>query len=285
MAKTPARRTTAAKTRRDPPATFVSPEAAEPATPTPELEGSTVQVGWDLAAPGSADKSVMTMVENGIVILGADVEMVDLDGLYPDDRNTRIHPPAQADAVEAAMRLYGWTIPLLIRPDGGLIAGHLRWQVASDRLKLKRGPAIVARDWSEEMIRAYIIWDNRSSDMGSWDLPTLKLELDALTAGGFELESIGFTSGDLMTLFLPREVGENDPGREWRGMPAFEQTDKTAFRSIPVHFASQEDVDAFAKLLGQGITDKTKSLWYPPAEIETYADKRYIDGQAKAPTE
>ena len=58
-------------------------------------------------------------------------------------------------------------------------------------------------------------------------------------------------------------------------MPEFVQEDKTAFRSIPVHFKDQAAVDAFAALVGQTITEKTRFLWFPEIEIESYADKRY----------
>ena len=58
-------------------------------------------------------------------------------------------------------------------------------------------------------------------------------------------------------------------------MPEFVQEDKTSFRSVIVHFKSQDDVNAFAELIEQKLTEKTKSVWFPEAEIETYADKRY----------
>lgn len=69
----------------------------------------------------------------------------------------------------------------------------------------------------------------------------------------------------------------DDPLAEWEGMPEFEQEDKTAFRSLYIHFKDQEAIDRFVGLIGQKITKKTRFLWYPKIEIETYADKRYID--------
>ena len=59
-------------------------------------------------------------------------------------------------------------------------------------------------------------------------------------------------------------------------MPEFDQRDKTAFRSLPVHFKDQEAVDKFAALIGQKVTNKTRFVWFPAIEIETYADKRYV---------
>lgn len=64
---------------------------------------------------------------------------------------------------------------------------------------------------------------------------------------------------------------------EWQGMPEFVQEDLQPFQSIIVHFEKREDMDEFSKLVEQKLTYKTKSIWYPKAEIGTYADKRYID--------
>ena len=65
--------------------------------------------------------------------------------------------------------------------------------------------------------------------------------------------------------------------REWRGMPEFIQDDQTSLRQIIVHFKSQEDVDAFAALVEQNLTSKTKFIWFPRAEIVICSDKRWID--------
>ena len=65
--------------------------------------------------------------------------------------------------------------------------------------------------------------------------------------------------------------------KEWQGMPEFVQEDLSPFKSIYVHFASVQDMLAFAKLVEQTITSQTQSVWYPRAEIETYSDKKYID--------
>lgn len=61
----------------------------------------------------------------------------------------------------------------------------------------------------------------------------------------------------------------------WQGMPEYTHEDLEPEQSVKVHFASKEDREAFSKLIDQKITDKTRSLWYPPQEIGHYTDKRY----------
>lgn len=61
----------------------------------------------------------------------------------------------------------------------------------------------------------------------------------------------------------------------WNGMPDFDQQDLTPHKSVLVHFATLKDQQEFAKLVGQPVTELTRSLWYPKAEIGRYADKRF----------
>lgn len=68
--------------------------------------------------------------------------------------------------------------------------------------------------------------------------------------------------------------------REWQGMPEFVQEDLAPKKSLLVHFANFEDMQAFAKLVGQTVTERTKSIWYPKAEIGHMVTKRYADGSA-----
>ena len=78
--------------------------------------------------------------------------------------------------------------------------------------------------------------------------------------------------------FLFEQLADNEDWRkEWQDMPEFKQEDLTSVRAIKVHFRSEEDALAFGELIGQKITPKLRSLWFPEAEIRRYADKRYVD--------
>lgn len=76
---------------------------------------------------------------------------------------------------------------------------------------------------------------------------------------------------------LFEELEETDIFTEWQGMPEFVQEDLTPYRVINVRFRNQEDVEAFAKLMGQDISPKQKTLWYPKAEFRRAAHLRYVD--------
>ncbi len=64
---------------------------------------------------------------------------------------------------------------------------------------------------------------------------------------------------------------------EWVGMPEFRQDDLGPVKSLIVHFDSYSAMHAFSELIQQKITSNTRSIWFPPAEIGRYANKRYAD--------
>ncbi len=89
---------------------------------------------------------------------------------------------------------WDWTAPMIVDDQDVILAGHGR-QLAG--LK-KYGPdykvpVSVAIGWTEEQKRAYIIADNRLTELGTWDQTLLQAELTALDMSGFSLELTGFS--------------------------------------------------------------------------------------------
>lgn len=72
------------------------------------------------------------------------------------------------------------------------------------------------------------------------------------------------------------ESEELDWRKEWQGMPEFIQEKKEKeFSKITVRFATEEDLKDFSKLIGQKLTEKTKSIWHPKIERGLNAHKLY----------
>lgn len=116
--------------------------------------------------------------------------------------------------------------------------------------------------------------DNRVGELDlNWDSVVIEDDIMA----GLDL-SAGFTDSELATLTLTVLEGEKSNAEdEWEGMPEFDQPDATSARKIIVHFKDDTDVESFASLIKQGITNKTRSIWFPQALRESMADKRYVD--------
>jgi hypothetical protein len=189
--------------------------------------------------------------------------------LIPYARNAREHTEAQVAQIAASIREWGWTMPVLVDEAGALIAGHGRI-LAARQLGIETVPVITARGWSEAKIRAYRLADNKLALNASWDFALQRLELDDLRNLGFDLSLTGFSEMEIGQLFAP----DTDPTAEWDGMPEYEYGRK-AIRSIIMHFKTPEDVEDFARLMDQQITDQTRYLWHPAVEPETLNDKAY----------
>ena len=119
--------------------------------------------------------------------------------LVPYARNSRTHSDSQVDQIAASMREWGWTNPVLVDEDGGIIAGHGR-VLAAQRIGMVEVPVIVATGWTEDKKRAYVIADNKLAMIADWDNDLLKMELFDLKEAGFDFDLIGFDAGELEKL-------------------------------------------------------------------------------------
>lgn len=127
------------------------------------------------------------------------VEQWAISKLTPYARNSRTHSDAQVAQLAASIREWGWTTPILVSPDGGVIAGHGRL-LAARQLGMVNVPVIVAEGWSEAKTRAYVLADNQLALQAGWDNELLALELGELGELGFDLDLTGFGEGKIAAL-------------------------------------------------------------------------------------
>lgn len=141
------------------------------------------------------------------------VEVWPLEKLRPRPNNPRTHSAEQVEQIAASMREWGWTNPILAEEDGQIIAGHGRW-LGAKKNGYPDARVIVARGWTAEQIRAYVIADNKLAENAGWDPQLLKMELDALTQADFQMHLIGFTPEELKKLTAEPEPPPNNDGRD-----------------------------------------------------------------------
>jgi len=127
------------------------------------------------------------------------VEQWSIDKLVPYARNSRTHSDEQINQIAASIKEWGWTTPVLVDENGGIIAGHGR-TLAAKKLKIKEIPVVVATGWSDAKKRAYVIADNKLALNAGWDNEMLSLELGELGDLGFDLDLIGFTPEEIEAL-------------------------------------------------------------------------------------
>jgi len=138
------------------------------------------------------------------------VEQRRVDDLIPYARNSRTHSDAQVAQIAASIQEFGWTNPVLIDGDGGLIAGHGRL-LAARKLGLVEVPCIALGHLSETQKRALIIADNKLALNAGWDDAMLALEIGELAESGFDLGLMGFSDAEISALSADKTEGLTHP--------------------------------------------------------------------------
>jgi len=127
------------------------------------------------------------------------VEYKNIKELIPYCNNSRTHSDEQVLQIASSIKEFGFTNPVLIDDQGGIIAGHGRI-MAAQKLKMDEVPTITLSDLSEAQKKAYIIADNKLALNSGWDDELLKIELEQLKELDFDLGLIGFSDDELALL-------------------------------------------------------------------------------------
>jgi ParB-like chromosome segregation protein Spo0J len=134
----------------------------------------------------------------GLVALADRIELWPIEKLRPYQRNPRTHSEAQVDQIAASMVEFGWTNPVLVDEQGGILAGHGRL-LAARKLGLAEVPVIRFDHLSEAQKRAYLIADNQLALQAGWDDALLAEEL---RDERFDLDLMGFDASELERLLV-----------------------------------------------------------------------------------
>lgn len=194
------------------------------------------------------------------------IENMSVADLRFDDENARVHPPENRAMLRASLDKFGQRKPIVVTSDNRVIAGNGTLLAATelgwDKIAVVRAPA----DWTDEMIRAFAIADNRSADLSEFDPAVLQQQLASLEIAEFEFDALGFSEAEISK--LANIDGTNsgqvlDPYAEWAGMPEYEQEDATSAFHCTVHFADEEARDKFFELLDSPVK---KSFWWPESD-------------------
>ena len=119
--------------------------------------------------------------------------------LIPYARNSRTHNDAQVAQIAASIKEFGWTNPVLLDGENGIIAGHGR-VLAAQKLGESEVPTIELSHMDENQKRAYIIADNKLALNAGWDNEMLMLEVADLKDAGYDLGLTGFSLDELNDL-------------------------------------------------------------------------------------
>jgi hypothetical protein len=127
------------------------------------------------------------------------VESKAIASLIPYARNARTHSAQQVAQIAGSLREFGWTNPVLIDEEGGIIAGHGR-VMAATQLGMSEVPTITLSGLSKAQRQAYILLDNQLPLNAGWNEELLALELQDLKELSFDIGLIGFKDSELAKL-------------------------------------------------------------------------------------
>ena len=116
-----------------------------------------------------------------------------LSELKPYKNNPKRHSKEQIDYLANSLTEFGWKQPLVIEPDGTIIAGHGRYLAAKELAKADKQwnkvPCVLADDLTEDQMRAYRLVDNRVfEDDYDLELEFAEMQEIELDLGDFGVE-------------------------------------------------------------------------------------------------
>ena len=129
-------------------------------------------------------------------------------------RNPRKNDHA-VDKVAAAIREFGFRVPILAKSDKTVVDGHLRLKAAK-KLGLETVPVMLCDDMTDAQIKAFRISVNRVAELAEWDDELLRVEFAELEGLGFDLELTGFGLDEMANIFDEPDFqpgSEEDQGR------------------------------------------------------------------------
>lgn len=114
---------------------------------------------------------------------------ISINELKPYENNARLHPKEQIEKIVNSINEFGFITPVIIDENNTILVGHGRTQAAKEA-GLDKVPYRRITNLTEEQKRAYILADNKLSDIAEWDEELLKTELESInldmTAFGFD---------------------------------------------------------------------------------------------------
>lgn len=118
-----------------------------------------------------------------------DYPFIDINGLKPYENNARLHPQEQINKIVNSIKEFGFITPVIIDENNTILVGHGRTQAAK-AAGLTKVPYRRITNLTDEQKRAYILADNKLSDIAEWDEELLQMELESIsldmTAFGFD---------------------------------------------------------------------------------------------------
>tara|TARA_R100001440_G_scaffold33925_2_gene52845 strand:- start:458 stop:1681 length:1224 start_codon:yes stop_codon:yes gene_type:complete len=186
------------------------------------------------------------------------IEYQNISKLTPYARNSRTHSDEQVSQIAASIKEFGWTNPILIDEQDGIIAGHGRL-MAAQRLNESDVPTIRLVGLTEAQKKAYVIADNKLALNAGWDEEMLAIELEDLIGENYNTDLLGFSDKEINNIL-------STSGTDYEGLTDEDEVpdvDKTDIKEGDMFALGQHRIicgdstnkDVLNKLLGKETID------------------------------
>lgn len=185
------------------------------------------------------------------------IQEIPIDELIPYANNARTHSDEQVAQIAASIKEFGWTNPILIDSENGIIAGHGRL-AAARKLGFMNVPAIQLNGLSKAQKKALILADNKLALNAGWDEKLLAIELEELKASDYDLALTGFSEEELGELFGIDDKNDENPYSKKIGSPIYEPKDEKP--SIESLYDDEKAMDLIATIKESKLSDNEKAF-------------------------
>jgi len=200
------------------------------------------------------------------------------DSLIEYARNPRKNDHA-VDRVAAAIREFGFRVPILAKSDKTIVDGHLRLKAAK-KLGIEEVPVLLCDDMTDIQVRAFRLSVNKVSEFADWDDEMLRVELDELGKDGFDIELTGFSLDEIADLQIdevPEGLTDEDAVPEAPDEPLTVEGDVWVLGNHRLMCGDSTSIDAVHALTNGCRWDVC--LIDPPYELESLYGKSIPDAQ------
>jgi len=126
--------------------------------------------------------------------------------LIPYINNSRTHSEEQINQIIGSIKEFGFTNPILLEEENGIIAGHGRL-MAVQKMGWSEVPCVTIKGLTKTQIKALNIADNQIALNAGWDLDKLKLEVKGLDEEDFNLDTLGFSKNQIDDFLFEETIG------------------------------------------------------------------------------
>lgn len=221
-------------------------------------------------AKSNSDPEIHDDNNQASLVRHARLEHLSVDVLVPYQRNARTHSKKQIKQIVTSIERFGFTNPILIDENNGIVAGHGR-VLAAKAMRLDQVPCLRLSHLTDADKRAYILADNKLALNAGWDKEILAIELQGLVEVNYSVDVTGFSIGEVDTVIQEAKASSpNERDAAEDACPAPQDQATTRIGDIwtlgrhTLICGDARSADTFRRLLGEGPHASVDAIFTDP---------------------